>query len=232
MKVHSDNLEASKHYVKKHLSHELEVSCCNPGMDIYENRRQWLAYWIDKDYGGDRSKVEQATGYSRSQLSQFLSKKYQDGKSIQERAARTLEIRFGKAERIMETPAPTADRPPLTPVLKYEGSPPATSSPTEELPPYVRLAIDAVISAYRSGAPRETFDGITALFSALKLQSDGMIGDQRKDEAVAKTASPLASISAAAEQELRDAESRLATRSEGQRAARKPGERRSKGARH
>ncbi|WP_146126154.1 ubiquitin family protein [Burkholderia multivorans] len=232
MKVHTDNLEASKRHVKKHLSHELEISCCNPGMDIYENRRQWLAYWIDKDFGGDRSKVEQATGYSRAQLSQFLSKRYQNGKSIQERAARTIEVRFGKAERIMETPAPTADRPPMVPVLEYEGSPPPHGAKAEELPPYVRLAIDAVISAYRSGAPRETFDGITALFSALKQQSDGMIGAQRQDETVANTASPLASISAAAEQEMRDAESRLATRNEGQRAARKSGERRSKGVRH
>lgn len=92
-------------------------------MDIYENRRQWLAYWIEHDYRGDRTAAERATGYSRSQLSQFLSKKYQDGKSIQERAARRIEEKFGKAERIMETPAPTAERPPLIPTLRHDGEP-------------------------------------------------------------------------------------------------------------
>lgn len=129
MKVHADNLDASKHFDKKYLNHGLEVSCCNAAMDIYENRRQWLAYWIEHDFGGDRTATERATGYSRSQLSQFLSKKYQDGKSIQERAARRIEEKFGKRDRIMEEPAPTAERPPSIPTLHYEGEDPRAETP-------------------------------------------------------------------------------------------------------
>ncbi|WP_154394196.1 hypothetical protein [Burkholderia pseudomallei] len=138
MKVHADNLEVSQRLVKKHLNHALEISCCNATMDIYENRRRWLQYWIEHDFDGDRTAVERATGYSRSQLSQFLSKKYQDGKSIQERAARKIEEKFGKAERIMEAPAPTADRAPLSPTLLHKndvagGTPTANSGNTEEV---------------------------------------------------------------------------------------------------
>ncbi|WP_155630503.1 hypothetical protein [Burkholderia territorii] len=232
MKVHGGNLEVSQRYVKKHLDHVLEISCCNPGMDIYENRRQWLAYWIKHDFGDDRAKAGLSTGYSRSQLSQFLSRTYQDGKSIQERAARTIENRFGKAERIMETPAPTADHPPLIPMLKYEGDAPPMNTGEQELPDYVRRAVEAVVAAHKIGASREIFDGITALFSALNMARSGMIGAQRKDETASKAASPLASLSEAVEQEIKDAESRLATRDEDQRAARRSGERRSKGARH
>ncbi|NVI23067.1 hypothetical protein G4D42_06300 [Burkholderia pseudomallei] len=231
MKVHGHNLEVSQRYVKKHLSHALEISCCNPGMDIYENRRQWLAYWIEHDFGGDRAAAERTTEYSRSQLSQFLSRKYQDGKSIQERAARTIETRFGKPERIMETPAPTADRPPLVPTLRYEGEPAPVKTDEQQLPDFVRKAIEAVKVAHSKGAPREIFDGITALLSTLNVHDSGTITSQQ-DETVSKAASPLASMSETAEQEIRDAESRLATRDEDHRAARRSGERRSKGIRH
>ncbi|MCW5141082.1 hypothetical protein [Burkholderia cenocepacia] len=111
MQVHARNLDVSQHNVKKHLRHGLDISCCNPGMDIYANRRRWLAHWIETDFEGSRRRAEEATGYSRSQLSQYLSDTYQDGKSPQERAARALEKRFGKPERIMETPAPGTSMP-------------------------------------------------------------------------------------------------------------------------
>lgn len=80
-------------------------------MDIYANRRRWLAHWIDTEYGGNKARAAEATGYSRSQISQFLSETYQEGRSPQEKAARTLEKKFGQPERIMETPAPGTDAP-------------------------------------------------------------------------------------------------------------------------
>jgi predicted RNase H-like HicB family nuclease len=113
MEVHTRNLDVSKHNVKKHLSHALDISCSNSGMDIYSNRRRWLAHWIDTEYSGNKARAAEATGYSRSQISQFLSDTYQEGRSPQEKAARTIERKFKKPDRIMETPAPgtVADAP-------------------------------------------------------------------------------------------------------------------------
>jgi hypothetical protein len=242
-------------------------------MDIYENRRQWLAHWIEKDFGGDRKKVEMATGYTRSQISQYLSKTYQGGKSPQERAARTLEKKFGKPERIMETPAPKPgeERPEL--MLKYSGEVPtpaygataskmrvATSGGYDELiesvmartagavisgaykgtsfaapilPPYVRTAIDALMAAHMANAPREVFDSIRILLSQhIESAESGKIAAQSKDETVTNPDSSMKNIEADAGRAIRDAESRLATRDEGERAAPRTGERKSKGIRH
>lgn len=231
MKVHDRNLEASQQNVKKHLDHALEISCCNPGMDIYENRRQWLAYWIEHDFDGDRIKCGQATGYSRSQISQFLSRTYQDGKSIQERAARSIEAKFGKADRIMETPAPTGDQLPLVPILRHEDESTESIQEEKKLPEYVHRAINALREAHRNAAPREIFDGIAALFESLKKYSSGTITSQ-EDETVAKAASAASVEESVIAEETKDATDRLATRNEDKRAARRLGGRRSKGTEH
>jgi phage repressor protein C with HTH and peptisase S24 domain len=73
-------------------------------MDIYDNRRQWLTYWIQTLVNGDRSAFERLYGYSRSQVAQFLSRTYQDGRSIGDIAARRLEKKLGFADRVMDTP--------------------------------------------------------------------------------------------------------------------------------
>lgn len=91
-------------YAEKDLSQRLEISCSNRDMDtwIYANRRKWLAYWIEE--AGGRPKFEKKYEYTRSQVTQFLSEEYQDGKSIGELAARRIEKRLGKPDRAMEAP--------------------------------------------------------------------------------------------------------------------------------
>jgi hypothetical protein len=242
VEVHSRNLDVSKHNVKKllaggveaskqtiqkRLNHVLEVSCFNVGMDIYENRRRWLAYWIEHDFKGDRKAAEMATGYTRSQLSQFLSKSYQGGESPQEKAARRLEKKFGKAERIMETPAPGAGQAPLVPTLQY--IPPTETD--SELPSYVLDAIMAVRKAYIDKVPREVFDAVRVLFSQLHNPESGKLTPPKKDEAVGSS-DAMQSISGQAKRVMEDAESHLATRSGDKRAARADGGKRSKNIRH
>nr|WKF58791.1 hypothetical protein HUO10_003292 [Paraburkholderia busanensis] len=198
-------------------------------MDIYENRRRWLAYWIEKDFGGDRKAVEMATGYSRSQLSQYLSVSYQGGKSPQERAARMLEQKFGKADRIMETPAPGPGQEALVPTALYK--PMDQPVRNMEPPAYVSDALEAVVAAWHADAPREAFDAVRVLFSLLKAPESGSITAPKKDETV-KPASSMQSIKGETDKVLQDAESRLATRTEEKRGARKVGEKRSKSVRH
>lgn len=230
VKVHDCNLDVSNHSVKKHLNHALEISCSNVGMDIFENRRRWLAHWIKTDFDGDRKRAEEATGYSRSQLSQFLSPNYQGGESPQEKAARKLELKFGKAPRIMETPAPgTEGNGGMVPGPTIDVQPSVTAD--QSVPDYVSDAISAVRDAHKASVPREVFDAVRILFSLLNRQNNGNIDASHKDETLTATAA-MQSLKRQADQVQQEAEERLATRSGGSRGARKVGERRSKNIRH
>lgn len=267
VQVHFHNLDVSKHEVKKHLSHALDISCSNSGMDIYANRRRWLAHWIDTEYGGNKARAAEATGYSRSQISQYLSDNYQEGRSPQEKAARSLEQKFGKPSRVMETPSPGTTGESLLPTpdaVRHEAehdvvlmSPDGTKVfielksykgpakypkkiwsdrvPIAEylkiLPDYVSEAFKAIARAYLANVPRETFDAITVLFSQLRSSEGGTITAPKKDETV-ESPSAMRSLMEEAEKTRRDAESRLATRSEEPRGARRAGEKRSKNIRH
>lgn len=104
----------------------------------------------------------------------------------------------------------------------------------DKYPLYVLDAQNAVAEAYEANAPREVFDAVRILLSQhLKHSESGTIASrQKKDETVKKPAASMQSIAADADRAIRDAESRLATRDEEQRAARKTGVRRSKGVRH
>lgn len=103
----------------------------------------------------------------------------------------------------------------------------------KNLPAYVIDAQRALVDAFESRAPREVFDAVRILLSQhIKQPESGTIASQQKDETVKKPAASMGSIAADADRAIRDAESRLATRTEETRAARKTGVRRSKGVRH
>lgn len=103
----------------------------------------------------------------------------------------------------------------------------------EDVPGYVLDAYQVIYDAFKADVPREVFDAVRILLSAhLKTEVGGTITAQQKDETVKKPAASMPSIAADAERAIRDAESRLATRDEGERAARRTGVRRSKGVRH
>lgn len=71
-------------------------------MNIFENRRKWLAFWIATKANGSRSNFERMFGYSKSQITQFLSVTYNDGRSIGDNAARKIEQAIGVADRMMD----------------------------------------------------------------------------------------------------------------------------------
>jgi hypothetical protein len=71
-------------------------------MNIFENRRKWLEFWIATKAGGSRSNFERKFGYSKSQITQFLSATYNDGRSIGDNAARKIEQAVGVADRMMD----------------------------------------------------------------------------------------------------------------------------------
>lgn len=67
---------------------------------IYENRRRWLEHWIAE--AGGRPKFEEKYAYTRSQLAQFLSAEYNEGRSIGDIAARRIERKLKKPDRSMD----------------------------------------------------------------------------------------------------------------------------------
>lgn len=64
----------------------------------YEVRRHNLRKLIDELADGVDAKFAERYGYTRSRIGQFLSKEYNDGKSIGDRAARALEKAVGIEE--------------------------------------------------------------------------------------------------------------------------------------
>lgn len=63
-------------------------------MDIFAIRRTRLKMMVDTVSQGNISAFAGKFGYSRAQISQYLSESYNGGRSIGERAARTLEEKF------------------------------------------------------------------------------------------------------------------------------------------
>ncbi|TCK39692.1 hypothetical protein B0G84_5032 [Paraburkholderia sp. BL8N3] len=60
-------------------------------IDIHETRRVNLKALIERDAQGNISGFAKKYGYTRAQVSQYLSDTYNDGRSIGERAARAIE---------------------------------------------------------------------------------------------------------------------------------------------
>jgi phage repressor protein C with HTH and peptisase S24 domain len=73
-------------------------------MDVYALRRARLAILVEKKHRGNIAAFARDYGYSRAQISQFLSETYNGGRSIGERAARTIESRCGYDRGWLDTP--------------------------------------------------------------------------------------------------------------------------------
>lgn len=63
--------------------------------DLHNIRRSRLEILIEQAFGGSAAKFCDLTGFSKAQVTQFLSTTYNDGKSIGERAARNIEAKSG-----------------------------------------------------------------------------------------------------------------------------------------
>lgn len=136
-------------------------------MDIYDNRRQWLAHWIQTLVNGDRAEFERQYGYSRSQVAQFLSRTYQDGRSIGDIAARRLEKKLGFPDRTMDAPFSEAaahavggvdDGAPVSARSKgFPARPITTYDRLDELPTESTILITHVDVTLSAGNGRETW---------------------------------------------------------------------------
>lgn len=68
----------------------------------FQNRRDWLIYWIYYFADGRRRTMEELTGFSGSYLAQCLDVDTYGGRSIGDIAARTIEIRLSLPENAMD----------------------------------------------------------------------------------------------------------------------------------
>ncbi len=73
-------------------------------MDVFSTRRSRLQLLVDQISSGNISDFAKKYGYSRAQVSQYLSEKYNDGRSIGERAARSIELNVGKSVGWLDQP--------------------------------------------------------------------------------------------------------------------------------
>src|SRR5450830_656613 len=73
-------------------------------MDVYTRRRAKLALMVDQMNQGNIASFARDYGYSRAQISQFLSTTYNGGRSIGERAARTIERKAGSEPGWLDEP--------------------------------------------------------------------------------------------------------------------------------
>jgi SOS-response transcriptional repressor LexA len=78
-------------------------------MDVFDTRRARLQVLVEQLANGNISDFAKKFGYSRAQVSQYLSEKYNDGRSIGERAARTLELNVGKGIGWLDQPMNSVD---------------------------------------------------------------------------------------------------------------------------
>lgn len=87
-----------------------------PPEPVYQYRRDWLTFYIYYLADGKRSVIEEMLGYGKSYLAQCLDPNYYNGRSIGDRAARTLELRLNRPAKSMDAPFfPYWDKAQLTP---------------------------------------------------------------------------------------------------------------------
>jgi SOS-response transcriptional repressor LexA len=125
-------------------------------MDIYARRRARLAMLVEQKTQGNVAEFARTYGYSRSQISQFLSDTYNGGRSIGERAARTLDERLGNPPgwldlRLSESEKTTLSRPFSTAELRVatNNAQPIDLSP--EAPYLHRIQVAARVTANPQG---------------------------------------------------------------------------------
>lgn len=94
----TESLDISIQSVKNYLDHSLETSCSNRVMDArakkYANRRARLKQLIQEKAESPAAFARQY-GYTRSQIGQYISATYNDGRNPGEGAIEKLEDRVG-----------------------------------------------------------------------------------------------------------------------------------------
>lgn len=83
-------------------------------MDIFETRRKQLTELVDVYTQGNLSVFAERFGYSRAQISQYLSETYNDGRSMGERAARALEKKLGLHQGFLDEIPKPLSKPPVS----------------------------------------------------------------------------------------------------------------------
>lgn len=92
-------------------------------MDIFEIRRARLRSLVEKISRGNLNIFAARFGYSRSQISQYLSETYNEGRSIGERVARAIEEKVSAPSGWLDAPIDSINLPDSH-VLSYEDTPP------------------------------------------------------------------------------------------------------------
>ena len=75
-------------------------------MDIYAIRRSNLQSLIDSRAQGNAAEFARLVNKERAQIGQYLSEKYNEGRSIGERVARQIEVDLGLPHGYLDTPHP------------------------------------------------------------------------------------------------------------------------------
>ena len=123
-------------------------------MNIYAIRRARLRLLIDNIAGGNISAFAGRFDYSRSRMSQYLSETYNDGRSMGERAARSLEEYAGVPSGWMDRPIEEDETAGSFRPKKLDDDYPAPLEPTSgELLPK-NLIVTATLLAQEVGAVR------------------------------------------------------------------------------
>ncbi len=123
-------------------------------MNIYAIRRARLRLLIDNVAGGNISAFAGKFDYSRSRMSQYLSETYNDGRSIGERAARSLEQYAGIPSGWMDRSLGEADtRENLSPAILNEDFP-AVLEPTSGALIARNILVKATLLAQEAGSIR------------------------------------------------------------------------------
>lgn len=101
--VHGSSIDKSKQKEKKLLNQCLVFSCFNAHMDIYAIRRRNLQQVIDERAHGNAADFARSIERERSQIAQYLSPAYNEGRSIGERVARKIEQEAGLPTGYLDT---------------------------------------------------------------------------------------------------------------------------------
>jgi SOS-response transcriptional repressor LexA len=158
-------------------------------MDVYARRRARLALLVEHMNQGNIASFGRDYGYSRSQISQFLSSSYNGGRSIGERAARAIEKKCGNPsgwldQELSEREAEMLEHPFSTAELRViaDRPLPGDSSPYAPTERFTGLYIQGTIAPGKDGFS-DSFDHIppeTARHLDLYVHAHSLVAIQIK----------------------------------------------------
>jgi len=177
MSFMSSTVSIDKVKVKRMLIYQMLKVRDNCRMDMYQHRRERLLALIDADYGGERVRFCDKTGYSESRVAQLLSTTYREGRAFSEKTARKLEELAG-------LPPLYFDQGAIAPKQDF-GLPPGSfmrvkaadeGDPGLVQIPKVKLRLSAGISGFE--IEPESYDGSTTTIPTEWMQRRGFNRDQ------------------------------------------------------